>query len=129
MSNQDATGSGHPAIADPPPVRRGQHKDRTLARRLDRKLWELDALIELLETDLPPASGAARLVRCRYQAARALLLELVAEHSPPAPAERWIGGPGDQLAETGLLGALCRRHGWRAVRPGVLVRSEGRADG
>lgn len=100
----------------------------TLRERAERAFWEMDAVAELMAADLPPATGPARLVQARWAAARALLLELIEEHEPTPPDRRVIGLPNERLAEQALLSALVRRHSWRVVRPGALVRTEGRND-
>jgi hypothetical protein len=78
-------------------------------------------LFELMASELPPPSPEARLVECRYAAARALLLEVLEIYEPSPSNWREMGSPLDQLEETGLIGRLCQRHGWQCVRPGLLV--------
>ena len=113
----------------------GISSDRPIPRRpaelraeVDRRLWEIEAAACLLEAALPEAGGVARMHRARWAAARALLLELVSGEMSPPPALSPLALRWELEAETALLGALVRRHGWRVVRPGVLARDGGRSD-
>ena len=100
----------------------GAPQGETLRQRADRALWELEATAELMAAGLPPTSGPARLVAARLAAARALLLEVLGELDPSGLPVVTRGSAAEPCGELALVGALCRRHGWRTVRPGVLAR-------
>lgn len=100
----------------------GAPQGETLRQRADRALWELEATAEMMAAGLPPSSGRARLTAARLAAARALFLEVLDYHDAPCSAEWTRGSAADPGAELAMIGALCRRHGWRTVRPGVLAR-------
>jgi hypothetical protein len=93
----------------------------TLRQRAERRLFELEAMAELMASDVGQETPEGRLLACRWAAARALFLEVL-ELSQPSP-ETWhsIGHPWDRHEERGLIGRLCQRHGWRNVSPGRLV--------
>jgi hypothetical protein len=93
-------------------------------QRAERRLWELEALVEFFEAEIGNETPRGRLLRCRWVAARALFLEVLEAYEPFPPDRRPMGSPWEAMEETGLMGALCQRHGWRCVRPGVLVRRE-----
>ena len=101
----------------------------TLRQRAERRLWELEAMVELMAADLGPATARGRLLACRYAAARALLLEVLEQYQPSPTTWHAVGSPFDQVEEAGLLGRLCQRHGWQCVSPGHLVRRGGRGHG
>lgn len=97
----------------------------TLREKAERRLFEVEALAALMAADVGQETPRGRLLACRWAAARALLLEVLEAHDPAPPEMRPLGSPWERAEETGLLGALCQRYGWRCVRPGVLVRREG----
>ena len=101
----------------------------TLRQRAERQLFELEAMAELMAADLGKETPAGRLLACRWAAARALFLEVLEQYQPSPETWHAIGHPGDMHEETGLLGRLCRCHGWYAVRPGLLARKGGRLGG
>ena len=96
----------------------------TLRQRAERRLWELEALAELMAADVGQATPKGRLLACRWAAARALFLEVLEVYQPSPTDWREIGHPWDSWEERGLVGRLCQRHGWLTMRPGVLVRKE-----
>lgn len=100
----------------------------TLRERAERHLFRLEAMAELMAADLGEQTARGRLLACRWAAARALLLEVLEGYEPTPRDRRPIGCRWDEHEETGMLGALCRRHGWRCVRPGLLARIGGQND-
>jgi hypothetical protein len=96
----------------------------TLRQRAERRLWELEAMAELMAADVGLETPQGRLLACRWAAARALFLEVVETYQPSPSNWRAIGHPWDAWEERGLVGRLCQRHGWLTMRPGVLVRKE-----
>lgn len=128
VSKPATTGGG---AGNPEPVAQllgGPDRTESPRQRADRLLWEMEATAELMAAGLPPGSPQSKLTQARWQAARALLLELL-DGSEPAPPDRQplaFRGEGD--AEMALIGALVKRHGWRVMVPGVLVRPVEKAD-
>jgi hypothetical protein len=98
----------------------------TLRQKAERRLWELEAMAELMAAELGELTPEARLLACRWAAARALFLEVLEGYQPTPSTWHAIGHPWDRLEERGLIGRLCQRHGWQAVDPGKVLR---KADG
>ncbi len=129
LSNSDTTpGVSHnqPQVAG---FLGGSDQHGTLRQRAERRLFELEAMAELMAADVGPATPRGRLLAARYAAARALFLEVLETYQPNPSTWHEMGSPWDRQEETGLLGRLCQRHGWRAVRPGLLARIGGPSDG
>jgi hypothetical protein len=80
-------------------------------------------MAELMAADLGERTPEGRLLACRWAAARALFLEVLESYEPQPRESRPIASPWEELEETGLLGVLCRKHGWHFVRPDRLARS------
>jgi hypothetical protein len=81
-------------------------------------------MAELMAADLGEQTPEGRLLACRWAAARALLLEVLETYQPSSSNWHAIGHPWDAMEERGLMGRLCQRHGWCAVRPGLLAKRE-----
>ena len=101
----------------------------TLRQRAERRLYELEAMAELMAADVGQETPEGRLLACRWAAARALFLEVLETYQPSPSNWHAIGHPWDALEERGLLGRLCQRHGWRFSRPCVLIKSGGASHG
>jgi len=116
-----ATGSAPPhqrlEYCELPPI----EETGTLRQRAERRLFELEAMAELMAADLGEQTPEGRLLACRWAAARALFLEVLELHQPSPETWHSIGHPWDRHEERGLIGRLCQRHGWRNVSPGRLV--------
>jgi len=120
------------AFADPPadaPMVARRKPDATLRQRAEGYLLEMEQVAELMAAGLGEETPAGRLLACRWAAARALFIEVLEQHQPSPETWHVIGHPGDMLEESGLLGRLCRRHGWVVVRPGLLAKKMERRRG
>ena len=129
MSNPDAVGSVPPeqrlGYCELPP---SGHVG-SLRQRAERRLFELEAMAELMAADVGQETPEGRLLACRWAAARALFLEVLETYQETPSTYHAIGHPWDAWEERGLMGRLCQRHGWRTVRPGLLARVGGDSDG
>jgi hypothetical protein len=124
LSNSETTGSVSPGFVEGWADVTFGAEPGTARQRAERRLWELEALVEFFEAEIGNQTPRGRLLRCRWVAARALFLEVLERYEPSPPDRRPMGSPWEAMEETGLIGALCRTHGWRCCRPGVLVRRE-----
>lgn len=93
-----------------------------LAVRAERALFQLDALHAIATAEVGPATGPARLIECRWEAARALLLEMLREADPGAPEQRQLSPE----AEGALLRQLVQGPRWRWTEAGTLARVGGK---
>jgi hypothetical protein len=97
----------------------------TLRQRAERRLFELEAMAELMAAELGEETVQSRLLACRWAAARALFLDVLEIYQPKPSNWEPIGHPWSPLEERGLVGRLCQRHNWRTFRGGLLAKREG----
>ena len=120
----DATGSGADYLSLPVTIHGQEEEPGTLRQRAERRLFHLEVMAELMAAELGPESPQGRLVACRYAAARSLFLGMLDTYQEKPSNWTSMGHPWQEMEERGLIGHLCRRFGWRVVRPGVLARKE-----